>query len=145
VLVDEQKQNTLDQLTNVLHPDAWQTDENYPSMQLPHIQNGYRIMIGTQLGMRGVAAANADTFAHATVAAGQAGLIEQQYRQFFSVADLASTVTGDINQQEETAERRIMLEALMKWSGETCCGVPKDGRLPLGLFLLPLVPSCFCH
>jgi hypothetical protein len=131
VLVDEQKQNTLDQLTNVLHPDAWQTDDGVPSMQLPHIQNGYRIMIGENVGLRGVDAARADTFASATVSGGQAHVLETKYRDFFSVTDLASTVTGDINQQEETAERRIMLEALMKWVGEQSTD---SGQTMLGPF-----------
>lgn len=118
VLVDEQKQNTLDQLANALNPHAWKASDAYPSKQLPHIQNGYRILIGARLGLRGVAAAGTDISAKDTVSTGNVDELVRKFRERFSVADLASTITSDINQQSDTAERRIMLEALMKWAGK---------------------------
>mmetsp|Transcript_27029 Transcript_27029/g.62298 ORF Transcript_27029/g.62298 Transcript_27029/m.62298 type:complete len:588 (+) Transcript_27029:26-1789(+) len=117
VLVDNQKQLTLDTVTNTLNPDAWKTSDAHPSRQVPHIQSAYRAVVGPKLGLRGVSAAKSD-FNAPSLDAHTVSEVERVFRQEFSVEALADALVGDVNQPGEGAERVISRQLLCEWAGE---------------------------
>ncbi|KAH3756721.1 hypothetical protein Pelo_11490 [Pelomyxa schiedti] len=123
-LVDEQKQRVLDQVTNLLNPNAWRQDDGTPTEQVAHLQSSYRKVIGPRLGLRCVDAAATDRNAPA-LSHDDETAAEQLFRKLFSVAELAHTLADDVNQQKPDADRVINRDALAKWVGETTAKTAK--------------------
>lgn len=115
VLVDEQKQRVLDEVTIALNPGCEEVSDAHPSRQIPHIQNGYRRAIGEQLGLRGLAQARAD-FNAPNIAPKIAAKVADKFRELFSMQELLNSIVGDVNQQNPQAERYIDRNALAAWA-----------------------------
>jgi len=113
-IVDIQKEQVLNQIVNHRNPNAWQTGDDFPEQQIPHIQSSYCIAVGPQLGLRGVKSAQLDTFKK-TIPEKDVQEIIEEFKQRFSISDLLQTLVNDINQQDPNAERLINLESLSKW------------------------------
>lgn len=114
-LVDEQKQRVLDEVTILLNPGCEQVSDAQPGKQIPHIQNGYRRVVGEQLGLRGLAQALADFNAPA-ISTKHASKVASKFRELFSMQELLHSVVGDVNQQSAQAERYIDRAALATWA-----------------------------
>jgi len=116
-IVDIQKEQILNQIVNHRNPNAWQTSDDFPEQQVPHIQSSYCIAIGNQLGLRGVKSSQLDNF-KTILTETQTNEIIEDFHQRFSFPDLLQTLVNDINQQDANAERLINRDSLTKWIGE---------------------------
>lgn len=89
--MDELKQRVLDEISH--GADA-------------HTQNAYRIAIGAELGLRGLASARTDRLAPRYATAGQqAKHLASTFRNRFTIDDLIEAFIFDVNQQDRQAQR----------------------------------------
>jgi hypothetical protein len=116
-IVDIQKEQILNQIVNHRNPDAWQTTDDFPEQQIPHLQSSYCLAVGHQLGLRGVKSSQLDNF-KTILTESQTKDILEDFQQRFSVPDLIQTIVNDINQQDPNAERLINCDSLSKWITE---------------------------
>jgi hypothetical protein len=117
-IVDDQKQRVLDQVTHVLHPRAWRTDDASPTDQVPHIQSAYRKHVGRQLGLRAVEAASAD-YSSTPLSDAEKARVVELFARMFQIDELLATIVDDVNQQSPTADRLISRDDLCRWAGDT--------------------------
>lgn len=115
-VVDVQKELVLENVVNKLNPSAWKQGDDIPQKQVPHITSSYRIAIGHELGLRGVAAAHLDNCRFALQPA-QVTQVKETFRRMFLVDELCDTLVNDVNQQGKDADRLVNRDDLGRWAG----------------------------
>jgi len=117
VIVDAQKQKTLNTLVNQVFKKAWTASDKTPQLQVPHLQNGMRQAFGARFGLAGVRAANIDASANKQVATKLKDMVTKLYEKEFSVDELASALVNDVNRADDASSRIINRDDLAKWAG----------------------------
>merc|ERR1719460_119030 len=117
VIVDAQKQKTLNMLVNQVFKKAWTASDKTPQLQVPHLQNGMRQAFGARFGLAGVRAANIDASANKQVATKLKDMVTKLYEKEFSVDELASALVNDVNRADDASSRIINRDDLAKWAG----------------------------
>mmetsp|Transcript_69097 Transcript_69097/g.162565 ORF Transcript_69097/g.162565 Transcript_69097/m.162565 type:complete len:239 (+) Transcript_69097:1-717(+) len=119
LLLDEQKQRVLDEVTHELNPHAMAEGDGSPQQQFPHIQSAYRLHCGPRLGLRGIAAARVDR-CQPPMDKTLTIRVLQTFRRRFMVHELADEIVADINQPKTTpGERRLGRDQLVRWATES--------------------------
>ena len=111
-LVDEHKQQTLDNVTIAMHPNINNGVEG------PHVQNRLLLDVGTQLGLRGVARARQDRLVSAApISRAQSDKVIAKFHELFNMQAVLEEFIDNINVQDGIP-RHISQEALMSWAQE---------------------------
>jgi hypothetical protein len=114
-LLDRQKDTALEVVMLSFSP------ELAGSIEVPHVQNRYRIDIGEELGLPGVEAAKLDTLAQGKppLSPSVRSKALERFHRCFSAEDYAKAVVADVNQQDVDAERFIMPKTLYEWASKS--------------------------
>lgn len=115
-IVSNKKHVLLEIICQNLNP-MCKTPGASPSEQIPHLMNAYIKHVGTELGIKGVAAAGNDRCAK-NLADSEVRRILADFRRAFSIIELAKDLINDINQQSKDSDRLVDPATLMAWAGD---------------------------
>lgn len=105
----------MQEVVCALNPTAAEASDAEPKTQVPHITSAYLLLVGTELGFRGVAAARVDANAPPAPPAGapardaEVEKVGGAIRTAFKPAEVVEALIADVNQVALPNERTMFL------------------------------------